>query len=157
MNKNTAHVKKRILFVCSGNACRSQIAEGWARALAGDAVEVFSAGLEAHGLDPAAVAVMAEAGIDISGQRSKSPGVLPSLSFDLVVTLSERAADRIGGLPLPWRIVNLPCASPIPRVVRSAPSLALYRRTRDSLRASVGHLLRQPLFGLKKPFTRLGA
>jgi arsenate reductase len=151
MNENTAHIKKRILFVCSGNACRSQIAEGWARALAGDTVEVFSAGIEANGIDPAAVAVMAEVGVDISDQRSKSLGVLPSLTFDIVVTLSGRAADRIGELPVPWRVVNLPCESPVPRAIGAAPSLAFYRKTRDHIRSDVEGLLRQTLCGFKQP------
>ncbi len=133
--------KKRILFVCSGNSCRSQIAEGWTRALTGDAVDVFSAGIEVHGLDPAAIAVMSEVGIDISGQRSKSLGMLPNLSFDCVVTLSERAADHLRRLGLPWSVVNLPCESPVPRIIGAAPSLVHYRRARDDLRGAVGDLL----------------
>jgi len=139
----TAIRKKRILFVCSGNACRSQIAEGWARTLAGRDIDVLSAGIEAHGLDPAAVAVMSEVGIDISGQRSKSLGVLPNLPFDYVVTLSERAAVHIRRLDLPWRVVNLPCESPVPRTIGTVPSLAHYRRVRDTLHDTVNHLLRK--------------
>ena len=141
MNTQSAFPKKRILFVCSGNACRSQIAEGWARALAGPEVEVFSAGVEAHGLDPSAVAVMAEVGIDISQQRSKSLGFLPNLSFDTVVTLSERAAQHIRLLDLAWQVVALPCESPVPRAIGAAPSLARYRRVRDDLFHAVSHLL----------------
>jgi len=142
MNGKKEFHKKRILFVCSGNACRSQIAEGWAHALAGQAVEAFSAGIEAHGLDPAAIAVMSEVGIDISRQRSKSLGVLPNLSFDYVVVLSERAADHIQRMDLPWRVINLPCESPVPRTVGMAPSLAYYRRVRDRLHDAVNQLLR---------------
>ena len=63
--------KLKILFLCTGNSCRSQMAEGWARHLKGDVIEPYSAGIEAHGLDPRAVKVMAEASIDISRQRSK--------------------------------------------------------------------------------------
>ena len=63
--------KIKILFLCTGNSCRSQMAEGWARALRGDELEVYSAGIETHGLNPNAVAVMAEAGVDISGQQSQ--------------------------------------------------------------------------------------
>lgn len=143
MKDHHAYHKKRILFVCSGNACRSQIAEGWARALAGREIEVFSAGIEAHGLDPAAIAVMSEVGIDISGQRSKSLGVLPNLPFDYVVTLSKRAADHILRLGLPWPVVNMPCESPVPRVIGTVPSLAHYRRVRDVLRVTVSHLINQ--------------
>ena len=61
----------KILFLCTGNSCRSQMAEGWARRLKGDPIEPYSAGIETHGLNPDAVRVMAEAGVDISGQRSK--------------------------------------------------------------------------------------
>jgi len=143
MKENNTPHPTRILFVCSGNACRSQIAEAWARALAGPAVEVFSAGVEAHGLDPAAVAVMAEVGIDISRQRSKSLGVLPNLAFDYVVTLSDRATEHIRRLPHSWHVVALPCESPVPRKIGTAPSLSHYRRVRDTLHDSVSHLLRK--------------
>ncbi|HNX34224.1 MAG TPA: arsenate reductase ArsC [Kiritimatiellia bacterium] len=138
--KNTPF-KKRILFVCSGNSCRSQMAEGWARTLGGDQIDVLSAGVEAHGIDSVAIAVMSEVGIDISKQRSKSLGVLPNLSFDCVVTLSERAADHLRRLGLPWPVVNLPCESPVPRVIGAPPSLAHYRRVRDVLHVTVSHLL----------------
>ena len=63
--------KLKVLFLCTGNSCRSQMAEGWARHLKGDVIEPYSAGIETHGLDPRAVKVMAEAGVDISGHRSK--------------------------------------------------------------------------------------
>ena len=64
----------KVLFLCTGNSCRSQMAEGWARTLKGDQIEAYSAGIESHGLNPDAVRVMAEAGVDISGQRSKLVG-----------------------------------------------------------------------------------
>ena len=64
----------KVLFLCTGNSCRSQMAEGWARHFKGDQIEPYSAGIEAHGLNPDAVRVMAEAGVDISGQRSKRVG-----------------------------------------------------------------------------------
>ena len=66
----------KVLFLCTGNSCRSQMAEGWARHLKADSIEAYSAGIEAHGLNPDAVRVMAEAGVDISGQRSKLVGEL---------------------------------------------------------------------------------
>ena len=68
--------KVKILFLCTGNSCRSQMAEGWARALKGDVIEAYSAGIETHGLNLSAVKVMAEAGVDISGQiPARLPGV----------------------------------------------------------------------------------
>ena len=66
--------KLKVLFLCTGNSCRSQMAEGWARALKGDMVEPYSAGMEKHGMNPHAVKVMAEAGVDISWHYSKTPG-----------------------------------------------------------------------------------
>ena len=68
--------KVKVLFLCTGNSCRSQMAEGWARKLKGDTIESYSAGVETHGLNPNAVHVMAEAGVDISGHRSKHVGEL---------------------------------------------------------------------------------
>ena len=83
----------KILFLCTGNACRSQMAEGWARRLHGDRLEVFSAGVIAAGLDPRAVRVMAEAGVDISSQRSKVVGEMLHLPFDFVVTVCDHAKE----------------------------------------------------------------
>jgi len=84
----------KILFLCTGNSCRSQMAEGWARALKSDYIEAYSAGIETHGLNPFAVQVMAEAGLDISAQRSKLVDELRNVPFDYVVTV---CAMRSGG------------------------------------------------------------
>ena len=78
--------KLKILFLCTGNSCRSQIAEGWARSLKGDCIEAYSAGIETHGMNPNVVAVMAEAGVDISSQRSKHLDEVRDIEFDYVVT-----------------------------------------------------------------------
>ena len=67
--------KINVLFLCTGNSCRSQMAEGWARALKSDVLDAYSAGIETHGLNPRAVRVMAETGVDISGHRSKTIAV----------------------------------------------------------------------------------
>ena len=85
--------KTSILFLCTGNSCRSQMAEGWARHLKGDVLEPYSAGIERHGMNPYAVRVMAEAGVDISGQHSKLIDEQPSVSFDFVVTLCDHAHE----------------------------------------------------------------
>ena len=77
--------KQNILFLCTGNSCRSQIAEGWARYIHGDRFNVWSAGIETHGLNPLAVLVMREAGVDISGHHSKLLEELPEVVFDLVL------------------------------------------------------------------------
>ena len=79
--------KLKILFLCTGNSCRSQMAEGWARFLKPEEIEPYSAGIETHGLNPLAVKVMAEAGVDISTHRSKRLKELMHLKFDYVITV----------------------------------------------------------------------
>ncbi len=86
--------RKRILFLCTGNSCRSQMAEGWARQLHGDRIEAWSAGLEKQGLNPLAVRVMQEAGVDISGHYSKCVDDLPDTDFDLVITVCGHADEN---------------------------------------------------------------
>jgi len=76
--------KVRVLFLCTGNSCRSQMAEGWARDLKGDAIEPYSAGIEKHGLNTNAIKVMAEVGVDISGHWSKTLDELSDVAFDRV-------------------------------------------------------------------------
>src|SRR3989442_10675323 len=83
--------KLKGLFLCTGNSCRSQMAEGWARKLKGDLIEPYSAGTKKHGLNPHAVKVMAEAGVDISQQYSKTPEDLGPVQFDYVVTVCGHA------------------------------------------------------------------
>ena len=85
--------KIKILFLCTGNSCRSQMAEGWARRLKGAAIEPYSAGIEAHGLNARAVRVMAEAGIDISAQRSKRVAELLERKVGLVSCSGEELAE----------------------------------------------------------------
>ena len=84
----------KILFLCTGNSCRSQMAEGWARYLKGGQIEAFSAGIEAHGLNADAVRVMTEAGVDISGQRSKRVDELQETKFDYIVTVCGHAHEN---------------------------------------------------------------
>lgn len=85
--------KLKVLFLCTGNSCRSQMAEGWCRRLKGDVIEAYSAGIEAYGLNPDAVKVMAEAGVDISGHKSKSVEELEGLEPDYVVTVCDHANE----------------------------------------------------------------
>ena len=103
---NASDSETKVLFLCTGNSCRSQMAEGWARHLKGDSIEPCSAGIEARGLDPHAVRVMAEAGVDIAAQRSKHIADLKDIDFDLVVTVCDqdgrelpRAAGQNQGHP----------------------------------------------------------
>ena len=83
--------KLKILFLCTGNSCRSQMAEAWTRVLKSDRVEAYSAGVDPHGIDPRAVQAMAEVGIDISGQHSKDVDTFEDVEFDYVITLCDNA------------------------------------------------------------------
>ena len=135
--------RRRVLFLCTGNSCRSQMAEGWARALVGDAVEPFSAGLEARGLDPRAVRVMAEAGVDISGQRSRRLADLGAIELDDVVTVCDHAHETCPLFPGGARVAHVGFDDP-PRLAAGATdeeeALAPYRRVRDEIRAFVARL-----------------
>jgi arsenate reductase (thioredoxin) len=133
----------KILFLCTGNSCRSQMAEGWARHLHGDQIEAYSAGIETHGLNPDAVRVMAEAGVDIADHRSKLVGELAHVGFDYVVTVCGHAQEHCPWFPGPARVVHVGFDDP-PRLAAGAPTeaerLAPYRRVRDEIRAFVAAL-----------------
>ena len=135
--------KLKILFLCTGNSCRSQMAEGWARRLKGDKIEPYSAGIEAHGLNARAVKVMAEAGVDISRQRSKSVAEVKDVPLDYVVTVCDHAHESCPLFPGKAKIVHVGFDDP-PRLARDAKSeeeaLGHYRRVRDEIRAFVQQL-----------------
>ncbi len=141
--RTTPKPKLKILFLCTGNSCRSQTAEGWVRRLRGDLLEPCSAGIEAHGLDPHAVRVMGEAGVDISGRQSKTVEQLGDRQFDVVVTVCDQAQQDCPVLPGNARKVHVAFDDP-PRLARSATTreeaLADYRRVRDEIRAFVERL-----------------
>lgn len=132
--------KLRILFLCTGNSCRSQMAEGWTRSLKGDRIEAYSAGIEAHGLNPKAVQVMAEAGVDISSHLSKTTADLNGREFDYVITVCSDADENCPFFPAKTRIVHRVFDDP-PRLAAGAASeeeaLDTYRRVRDEIRAYV--------------------
>ncbi len=132
--------KLKVLFLCTGNSCRSQMAEGWARHLRADVIEPFSAGVEKHGMNPNAMEVMAEAGVDISSHCSKLVSELPTLEFDFVVTVCGNAHESCPVFPGPARIVHAGFDDP-PRLAAGAKSreeaLGHYRRVRDEIRAFV--------------------
>ncbi len=135
--------KTKVLFLCTGNSCRSQMAEGWARALCGEAIEPYSAGVETHGLNPSAVAVMAEAGVDISGHRSKCVDELADVAFDCVVTVCGRAAENCPTFPGRVRVIHAAFDDP-PALAACAANdeepMAIYRRVRDEIRVFVQRL-----------------
>ena len=133
----------KLLFLCTGNSCRSQMAEAWARHLKGDTIEPYSAGIETHGLDPKAVKVMAEAGVDISRHRSKHLDELKGIDFDYVVTVCGHAHEHCPIFPGRAKVVHVGFDDP-PALARHAKSdeeaLNHYRRVRDEIRAFIESL-----------------
>lgn len=143
--------KLKILFLCTGNSCRSQMAEGWARHLKSDLIEAYSAGIETHGLNPNAVRVMAEAGVDITTQRSKHVDDLKHIQFDYVITVCDHAHESCPLFAGQAKIVHVGFDDP-PRLAKEAKTeqaaLDCYRRVRDEIRSFVAGLpdnLTQPM------------
>ncbi len=104
--------KTKVLFLCTGNSCCSQMAEGWARHLPGDTIDAYSAGIEAHGMNPNAVKVMDEAGVDISGQSSKLASTLEDVPLDVVITVCGHADENCPAFLGKARVVHVgydPC------------------------------------------------
>lgn len=130
----------KMLFLCTGNSCRSQMAEGWTRHLKGEQIEAFSAGIEAHGLNQDAVRVMAEVGVDISGHRSKRFDQLETKTFDYVVTVCGHAHENCPVFPGNAKMVHVGFDDP-PRLALNTATeeerLLPYRRVRDEIRAFV--------------------
>lgn len=128
--------KLKVLFLCTGNSCRSQMAEGWARHFLSDRIEPYSAGIETHGLNPRAVAVMAEAGVDISRQRSRHVSELRDLEFDLVITVCDHARESCPIFPGKTKMLHRDFDDPT-RLAKGArieeEALAHYRRVRDEI------------------------
>ena len=128
----------RVLFLCTGNSCRSQMAEGWAKALLADRMEAHSAGTHPHGLNPLAVRAMAEAGVDIAGHRSKRPDDVGG-TFDLVVTVCDSAHEACPVFP-GARVIHAGFDDP-PRLAAGAgtedEAMPHYRRVRDEIRAYI--------------------
>lgn len=127
----------RVLFLCTGNSCRSQMAEGWARRLKTGVIEPWSAGTEPRQLDPRAVKVMAEAGVDISQQHSKHFHQLRHIHFDYVITVCGHARENCPFFPGKTSLIHVGFDDP-PALAKGAENeneaLAPYRRVRDEIR-----------------------
>lgn len=130
----------RVLFLCTGNSCRSQMAEGWARHLHAGTLDACSAGTEPHGLNRLAVAAMAEVGIDISRHTSTTIDACDPGTLDLVVTVCDSAREACPVFPGNARVIHHSFDDP-PRLAAAASSddeaLPHYRRVRDEIRAFV--------------------
>jgi len=135
--------KKKILFLCTGNSCRSQMAEGFTMFFWGDTYDVYSAGIEKHGLNPSAVEVMKEAGVDISGHTSKAIEELGKIEFDYVVTVCDKARENCPFVPAEVRIIHQSFSDP-PQETKSLKTdkekLEVYRRVRDEIRDFINTL-----------------
>lgn len=129
--------KLKVLFLCTGNSCRSQMAEGWCRHLKGDIIEAYSAGIETHGLNPYAVKVMAEAGVDISGHKSKLLTELNGIDFDYVVTVCGHAHETCPLFPAKAKVIHIGFDDP-PKLAKDLTDeeekLNCYRRVRDEIK-----------------------
>jgi len=132
--------KLKVLFLCTGNSCRSQMAEGWTRHLKGDRIEAFSAGIETHGLNPLAVKAMAEAGVDISAQRSQNVDEFADVALDYVITVCGHAHESCPLFPGRAQVRHVGFDDP-PALASGCASdeeaLTHYRRVRDEIRAYV--------------------
>ena len=138
-------MKTKILFLCTGNSCRSQMAEGWLRQLAGDRFEVLSAGIVAHGKNPRAIEVMSEAGVDISDQQSKAltPEMLADL--DLLVTVCGHADETCPAVPVSCRKEHWPFDDPARAVGSEDEIMAEFRRVRDQIRQRIEAFVNKPV------------
>jgi arsenate reductase len=137
------HSKLKILFLCTGNSCRSQMAEGWAKNLKADIIEAYSAGIETHGLNPYAVQVMSETGVDISNNRSKHVDELKDIDFDYVVTVCGHANEHCPVFSGDAKIIHVGFEDP-PKMAQQAKNekeaIDCYRRVRDEIKSFVEKL-----------------
>lgn len=138
--------KLKVLFLCTGNSCRSQMAEGWCRHLKSDIIEAYSAGIETHGLNPNAVKVMAEAGVDISAHTSQHVSAFDDIAFDYVVTVCGHANENCPMFPGKANVIHVGFDDP-PTLAKNSnteeDALVFYRRVRDEIRAFIEHLPEQ--------------
>ena len=130
-----------ILFLCTGNACRSQRAQGWAQHLAGDWLEAQSAGIEAHGVNPRAIEVMREAGVDIALQESTKLTDQALATADYLVTVCGHADERCPVPPAGVRKEHWPLDDPARATGTEEEIMTVFRKCRDDIRRRVADLI----------------
>ena len=128
---------KRVLFLCTHNSARSQMAEGFLRRLGGERFEAQSAGTRPSGLHPLALAVMREIGVDVSGQQSKDVGEYTQVAFDYVITVCDQAREECPIFPATGRQLHWSIPDPAEADGDEATRLAAFRRARDDLEARI--------------------
>jgi len=142
--ENCLREKLKYLFLCTGNSCRSQMAEAWTRHLKDDVIEAYSAGIETHGLNPDAVKVMAEVGVDMSGHKCQTIEDFNDVRFDVVVTVCDHARENCPLFPGSCKLVHVGFSDP-PQMANELAEhgasaqlqLDCYRRVRDEIKTYV--------------------
>ena len=133
----------KVLFLCTGNSCRSQMAEGWAKSLKGDVMEAYSAGTDPHGMNSRAITAMAEVGVDISGHHSKHLDELKDVRFDYVVTVCGHANETCPVFPGKTKVVHVGFDDP-PKLSKDAKieeeAMSHYRRVRDEIKTFIQNI-----------------
>ena len=145
----TDRTPTRILFLCTGNSCRSQMAEGWARQLGRGVLVAESAGIEAHGKNPRAIAVMRESGVDISGQESTRVTDDTIARAEIIVTVCGHADEHCPVLPPDVKKIHWPLTDPAKATGTEEEIMVQFRATRDEVRRRVEALIRNPGAGTR--------
>ncbi|OGL43535.1 MAG: arsenate reductase (thioredoxin) [Candidatus Schekmanbacteria bacterium RBG_13_48_7] len=136
-NKVKKSKKLKILFACTGNSCRSQMAEGFAKNILGEHCEVYSAGVEAHGLNPKAVETMKEVGIDISDQYSKTIDKVPWQDMDIIITLCGHAAETCPAVPSQANRIHWGITDPVKSTGSESEINKVFQQVRDDIKARI--------------------
>jgi len=129
--------KIKILFLCTGNSCRSQIAEGWARELKGNVIDAYSAGIRPIGVSFRAIRAMAEAGVDVSMHKSQHIDEFSGIDFDYVVTLCDNAFESCPVFSGKTRIVHKPFDDPYFASGSEEEIMATFRKVRNDIRTFI--------------------
>ena len=132
---------KRVLFLCTGNSCRSQMAEAFLRSMAGDKFEVFSAGVKPTTVNPLAIKVMAEVGIDISSHRSKSAMEFIRQKFDYVITVCDNAKQTCPAFPGKCEKIHWDLKDSAEVVGKDEERLIVFRKIRDQIQKNVSEFI----------------
>lgn len=139
--RSEAKKKTTVLFLCTGNACRSQMAEGWLRHLAGDRFEVHSAGTHPAGLNPGAVDAMKEAGVDIAAHRSKHLNEFAGVRFEYAVTVCDRAREACPVFPGARTMLHWSFDDPAAATGTDDERRLVFRRVRDEIAGQIRRFL----------------
>ena len=135
------HNKQKVLFVCTGNSCRSQMAEGILRHYGKDKFEVFSAGLEPSYVHPLAIKAMAESGIDLTGQHSKTVNELLEEEFSYVITVCDSAKERCPVFPGKYNAIHWSIEDPASAEGTENERINVFRRVRQNILERINHFI----------------